>query len=66
MGLFRPARDRRGTDPHLERKITIFALGAAFGVAGVATERAWLTWIGIAILAVGVLLRYRSPRDPAD
>jgi hypothetical protein len=63
MGIFRPSRERRGPDPHLERKITIFAIGAAFGIAGVATGRSWLTWIGIAILAVGVLLRFRSGRD---
>lgn len=62
MALFRPGRARRGEDPHQSTKILIFALGAAAGLAGIASGRDWLVIAGILILAVGVALRVIGSR----
>jgi hypothetical protein len=58
---FRPSRERAGPDPHLDKKLVIFALGAAFGLAGMLTGRRILIVAGIAILASGFLLRLLPP-----
>ena len=63
MALFRPDRRSSGEDPYQAAKITIFARGAAAGLAGIATGREWLVTVGIVILALGVLLRWRSKRS---
>ena len=63
MALFRPGRARRGEDPHQSTKILIFALGAAAGLAGIATGRDWLVTTGILILAIGVALRVVGARN---
>jgi hypothetical protein len=61
MTPFRPRREHVGPDPHLNIKLILFAVGAAFGVAGMITGRDWLLYIGIAILVAGALLRFRRP-----
>ncbi|MFW6080041.1 MAG: hypothetical protein ACODAE_10495 [Gemmatimonadota bacterium] len=59
---FRPSRERRGPDPHLDVKIIVFVVGAVLAVVGIGTEIDWLISIAIAILAAGVLLRFLRPR----
>lgn len=56
MSLLHDSAKRVG--PHLEWKVRLLAAGAALGVAGIYVDRAWLRWIGIALLAAGVLLRF--------
>ena len=65
MGLFRPSRERRGPDPYQHWKTLLFAIGAALGLAGIFTERDWLILVAIAVLAVGVALRW-LPRPGED
>ena len=60
--IFRASREPCGPDPRLTQKLYIFASGAALGLAGIATGRTLLVWIGIAVLAAGVLLRFRRSR----
>lgn len=62
MAPFRPSREPRGDDPLLPAKIALFASGAGCGVAGMATESSWLVWLGVALLAAGLLLRFVSSR----
>ncbi|MFW6202654.1 MAG: hypothetical protein ACOC8B_08745 [Gemmatimonadota bacterium] len=59
---FRPSRERRGPDPHLDVKIIVFVVGAALAVVGIAMEIEWLVTVAIAVLAAGVLLRFLRPR----
>lgn len=64
--LFRPSREPRADDPHLRIKMIIFALGAAFGLVGIATDAQWFVYIGIVLLAGAFLLRFwRTPDDGA-
>jgi hypothetical protein len=62
MSPFRPDRSRRGEDPHLRLKMLLFVTGAAFGIGGIATDRGWLVYIGMAILAVALVLRMVAAR----
>jgi len=62
MGLFRPDRERRDPDRFLKLKMMIFAVGAAVALAGLAYDRRPLIVLAIAILAVGVLLRFIPSR----
>jgi hypothetical protein len=52
--------DRRKGRPvrHLEWRIRLFGAGAIMAVVGIATEQSWLVNVAIAVLAVGVLLRF--------
>lgn len=64
MGLFRPSRAQRGSDRWLRLKMAIFVVGAAVGIAGMATENDLLVGVGIIVLAAGVLLRLLpGPRE---
>lgn len=56
--ILRPSRQRRGEDPHLQTRMLIFAGGAVIALTGIATNRGWLIWIAIAVLAVGALMRF--------
>lgn len=62
MSLFRPSRERRGPDPYVAHKMIVFVAGAAFGFAGIATEREWLVYLGIGVLLIGMLLRLATHR----
>ncbi|MGH7576814.1 MAG: hypothetical protein ACREM1_17030 [Longimicrobiales bacterium] len=66
MSLFRPDRRHRGHDPYVRHKMLVFVTGAAFALAGIASERDWLVYIGIAVLFIGVLLRLASDRRRQD
>ena len=60
MSLLHDPAKRAG--PHLEWRVRLLAAGATLGVAGIYVDRAWLRWIGIALLAAGVTLRF-APAD---
>ena len=64
MGLFRPSRQRDddGRDT-LDHRMTIFAIGAIVALAGIASGTAWIIYIAVGILAVGLLLRLARKRD---
>ncbi|MGH7552622.1 MAG: hypothetical protein ACREMQ_06295 [Longimicrobiales bacterium] len=62
MDLFRASRTRRGPDPYLPHKMLIFVIGAALGIAGIASERTWLVNVGIGVLLLGVVLRVIAQR----
>lgn len=63
MGLFRPARDRRGPDPYYRWKAILFAIGACIALAGMLTEHDWLVLVAIPILGLGVALRFLDRGD---
>ena len=65
MALFRPSRTHRGPDPYYHWKTIVFAIGAAFGLAGIFTDHDWLILLAVPILAVGVALRW-LPRPGQD
>lgn len=60
--IFRPDRRSRADDRFLPHKTLIFALGAMLGIAGIAFEIGWIVYAGIAVLALGVILRFASAR----
>lgn len=60
--MFRPSREPQGEDPRLMWRVAFFLGGAAFGVAGMVTEISTLTWIGVGLLGVGLLIRFLSPK----
>ena len=41
MALFRPSREHHGPDPYYHWKTIVFAIGAAFGLAGIFTDHDW-------------------------
>ena len=62
--MFRPTRKRReGEDRFLVWKISLFAIGAGTGFAGMALSRSWLVWVALAVLAVAMALRFLPARD---
>lgn len=63
MGLLGPSREARGPDPHLDIKIVLFMAGAALGIAGMASGRAWLVWLAFIPLAAAFLLRLFRPKE---
>jgi hypothetical protein len=63
MGWFRPSRERRGPDPYLHWKMLCFALGAAVALAGMITGIDWLILVAVAILVVGIGLRFLRPKE---
>ena len=52
--------DRRRDRPvrHLELRVTLFGAGAILALVGMATEQSWLINVAIAVLIVGVLVRF--------
>jgi hypothetical protein len=62
VGLFRPSRTRRGSDPYYDWKVAAFSLGAAFGLAGIFTNRDYLVLVAVPILALGIALRWLPRR----
>ena len=68
MGWFRPDRTpRAGADRWLVPKMSLFVIGAAIAILGIGLGREWLVDVAIAVLVVGVLLRFipgrKSPPD---
>lgn len=60
----RASRSRRGgPDRFLYAKVALFFLGAGFFAAGVITGRDWAVGVAIAVLFVGLLLRFVGGTD---
>lgn len=68
MSPFRPDRRRRGADPLLPHKMLLFVAGAVLGMIGMATDRNWIVYLAVGVLAVGLLLRFvdRGREPPED
>lgn len=65
--IFRPDRRQRGHDPALGQKMLFFVVGAVLGITGIATDRGWLVYIALAVLVLGVLMRFaRRPAGRDD
>jgi hypothetical protein len=49
---------------HLEWRIRIFGIGAIVGLVGMWADQHWMVNVAIAVLAIGVVLRFidRHPR----
>lgn len=62
MGIFRPSRQRSDGHETLGHRMTIFAIGAIVGLAGIASGTSWIIYIAVGILAVGLLLRVAQKR----
>ncbi len=61
MGLFRPDRDRQpGEDSLLIWKVRLFVVGGGLGIGGMMMELPWVLWSGVAILATGWLMRFKT------
>lgn len=60
-------RSRRDTS-YLEWRVRLLALGAVFGVGGIALDARWATGSALALLLAGVTLRFagRRSRGSAD
>jgi hypothetical protein len=58
------SRARRGTDRWLSLKLAAFGIGAALALAGIALRSDLLVTLAIITLALGLLLRLLSRRDP--
>jgi hypothetical protein len=65
MGFLHADRTRRGPDPWLTHKQILFVFGAVAGLIGIMLNLPWLINIGIAVLAVGIVLRFIK-RRPAS
>lgn len=60
-----PTRSRAAR--HLEWKVRIFGAGALIAIVGMASGQRWLVNVAIAVLVVGVGLRFVDRRDePAE
>jgi hypothetical protein len=47
-------------------KVVLAIVGVLFFLSGVRTDTEWLRWIGIALLAVGFLLRFVRRTSPGS
>lgn len=56
--MFFSRRHRSGTDLHLDWKVRIFFAGALIAFIGMVLESSLLVLVAIAVLLVGVLLRF--------
>lgn len=67
--LFRPSRDRRGSDRYLIPKIILLAAGGTMAIAGFMLELDWLVTGAVVPLAIGLALnvwRSRESPEPDD
>lgn len=61
--MFRPSRSGTSdTGPLLAWRVRSFVIGAALALAGMGLDVGWLVWLGIGVLAVGLLLRFLPSR----
>lgn len=51
-------RERRGPDPHLDRKIALFGVAAVLALFGMIGHRDWLILLAFIPLALAFLLRF--------
>jgi hypothetical protein len=54
---------RRRAGPYLEWKVRLFVVAAVLGLAGIYMEERWLTGAAIALLLVGLALRFLPTRE---
>ena len=43
-------------------KVRFFLVGAALALAGMALAMSWVVWAGVAVLGVGLVLRFTDTR----
>ncbi len=58
-------RDRRSL-AFLNLRITLFVLGAGFGLFGMSKGPQWLVWVAIGFLLVAFVLRFAGTDPVAD
>lgn len=51
-------RSRRGPVRHFEWRVRLFGAGAILALAGMYAEQSWMIDVAIAVLLLGVLLRF--------
>ncbi len=56
------SHERRPHDPFLALKAVLLVLGASLGIAGMVNDIAWLVYLAIAVIAVGIVLRLVQQR----
>lgn len=61
--MFRPDRSRNRPVEHLEWRVRLLGAGAILAVVGMYFDEAWLIWVAIGILVVGLLMRFVPGRD---
>lgn len=62
--MFRPSRNRSGQDDrYVHWKVRLFGAGAALALVGMGTGIGWLVWAGVAVLGVGLALRFLPRRE---
>ncbi len=66
MGLFRPSRETKGPDPHLDKKIGLFFLAAVLAIIGMVTEEPWTIYAAILVLLLAFLLRFLPQHGGSD
>ncbi len=65
-GVFFPSRSRRGPDRYMPWKAAALLIGAVLVLAGGRLAWPWAVWAGIAVLAVGFMLRFLPQRRAGD
>ena len=55
-------RSRRRPVRHFEWRVRLFGVGAILAVVGMYADEAWLIYLAIVVLAVGILLRFAPGR----
>lgn len=58
-------RSRR-SDRHLEWKVRLFSVAAVLALVGMYFDERWMTLSALAVLLVGVLLRFGPKGPPAE
>jgi type II secretory pathway component PulL len=56
--MFLARRERQGPDRYLRWKVAALVVGAVLVLWGSRVGKSWPVWAGIAVLAVGFLLRF--------
>jgi hypothetical protein len=64
MPFFITRRSGRGPDPWLLAKVRFFAIGAALALGGILLDSDLMVWGAMAVLAVGILLRFLPAPQP--
>lgn len=62
-------RSRRRPVSHFKWRVRLFGAGAILAVVGIYADASWLINLAIAVLAVGILLRFapgRGGRGPSN
>jgi len=60
MGVLRLPQTRSAV---LRCRVTVFLLGAVFGLTGIFLDAAWLVTVAVIVLLLGTALRWRAPTE---